>query len=360
MKKIISVILVLSMAIGLLTGCGATMDEINKDTNVVVATIGNQNIYAYELIYLMKMGYTKEQALEEFQTIKTLVEKAGENKIELNADDIANVDKQLEDASAQFESKEAFEEDIKNYGLNLDQYKEILKMLALCDKFSAEFENLKLIETTDEETAIAFYNNNFLSAKHILISTVDENQSPLPAEEVTKKKAQAEEIVAKIKAGADFESFYNLSEDPGSKANPEGYTFLNTGSETLKDNEMMISMFQQTGAPIMVPEFEQGTAALAEGEVSGIVESDYGYHIIKRLPLPAEGEEVEQLKSLIIYVVDNVKYNGIVEGWKAELNQKTNKYYEVLEVEPYTPPAQTEAQPEVEVQPEEANTAEAE
>lgn len=356
MKKILSIILVLIMAVGLLTGCGATMDEINKDPNIVVATIGNQDIYAYELIHLMKSGNTKEQALNEFQTIKTLVEKAQENKIALGEEDLTTVDNQWKEISEQYGGEDAFIKELKNFGVTADQYKEILKLLAICDKFSAKFVELGILETTTEEAAKTFYDKNFLRAKHILFTTKDDAGNKLSDEEVAKKKAKAEEIVAKIKAGAKFEDFASLSEDPGSAASPNGYTFLNTQADDVKGNEALITMFSEIGVPTMVPEFEQGTAKLGVGAVSEIVESDFGYHIIQRLDPYGEGNEFEQLKPAIIYAVDSVKYNGIIEGWKAELEQKTNKYYEVLEVEPATPTQQ----PQPEVQPEAEPEAEAE
>ena len=347
MKKIIAAILVLTMAISLFTGCKATMKQIEENTNIVVATIGDQEIYAYEIIYLMKIGATKDEALNEMQTIKTLIEKAKEYNVELTEDDIQATEQQWKDMCDQFESEEAFVKELENYGITAEQYKEVLKMLALCDKFNAEFENLDLIETTSDETALEFYNKNFLRAKHILFATQDEAGNKLSEEEINAKKAKAEDIVKKIRAGAAFEDFVDLSEDPGSAASPDGYTFINTKSDSVKDNQQMLAMFQQVGIPVMVEPFEKGTSDIEVNAVSDIVESDFGYHIIKRLDLHGEGNEYEQMKPVIVYVIDAMAYNVVMEGWKAELKQKTNKYYEAIEVEPAAPTQQPQVQQEV-------------
>ena len=353
MKKIVSVILVLIMAMGLLTGCGASMDKINENTNIVVATIGDQDIYAYEILYLLRMGATKEQALDEIQTIKTFLEKAKEYNIELTEEDLQTLDQQWEEICNQFGSEEEFIKELSNYNVTAEQYKEITKMLALCEKFNAEFENLDLIEKTDDETALAFYNNNFLRAKHILITTVDESGNNLSEEETAAKKAKAEDILAKIKAGAAFEDFLSESEDPGAEMSPDGYTFVNSQSDSLKDNQLLLSALQGAGVSIMVTEFEQGAAALEVDAVSELIKTNYGYHIIKKLDLHGEGNEFEQIRPMLASILDSVKYNGVVEGWKAELKQKTNKYYEVLEAEAYTPPVQTQPEVQTEAQPEE-------
>ena len=38
----------------------------------------------------------------------------------------------------------------------------------------------------------------------------------------------------------------------------------------------------------MVPEFEQAVAALKEGEISGVVKTQFGYHVIRRDPAQKE------------------------------------------------------------------------
>lgn len=110
----------------------------------------------------------------------------------------------------------------------------------------------------------------YITADHILIKTVDDSYQPLDEETLAQKKALAEDILAQL-SGASYEEFAALadqySEDPGRMTNPNGYTFT-TGQ--------------------MVAEFEEAAYALAEGEMSGIVETGYGYHILYRLPLSAE------------------------------------------------------------------------
>ena len=110
-------------------------------------------------------------------------------------------------------------------------------------------------------------------ADHILISTVDTaTRQPLSEEEVVRKTALAEDIIAQIEGSDDpialFESLADqYSEDPGRETNPTGYIFT---------------------PGTMVAEFESATEALGYGEISGIVKSDYGYHIILRRDI-AEG-----------------------------------------------------------------------
>ncbi|MDE6588987.1 MAG: peptidylprolyl isomerase [Oscillospiraceae bacterium] len=121
-------------------------------------------------------------------------------------------------------------------------------------------------------------NNYAYQAKHILIKTIDDSRNPLPDDEIAEKKQQAEDILAQIRGAADpaakFDELMNeFSEDgrgeDGALNAPDGYT---------------------TTRGEMVPEFEQGALALKPGEISGLVESTYGYHIILR-------GEVEDLQS---------------------------------------------------------------
>jgi peptidyl-prolyl cis-trans isomerase D len=107
-------------------------------------------------------------------------------------------------------------------------------------------------------------------ARHILIKVPDD------ASEEKKKelRAKAEEILKEAKSGADFaELARKYSEDEGSKDKGGDLGFFGKGR--------------------MVPEFEKVAFSLNPGEISDIVETQYGFHIIK-----VEEKKPEKIKPL--------------------------------------------------------------
>jgi len=96
-----------------------------------------------------------------------------------------------------------------------------------------------------------------VKVRHILIKTQGK-----PKDEAPKLKAKAEGILDQLKHGADFADLAKKdSEDPGS------------GS---KGGELGWIVRGQT-----VPAFEKSAFSLKPGELSGIIETEYGYHIIQ-------------------------------------------------------------------------------
>ncbi len=101
-----------------------------------------------------------------------------------------------------------------------------------------------------------------VTVKHILIGFETGEDGSVSDEAKAHAKKIAEEVLAKIKAGEDFDTLMEKhNTDPG--ATEKGYTFAKDGS--------------------MVKEFEDASFALKIGETSELVETTYGYHIIKRI-----------------------------------------------------------------------------
>lgn len=90
-----------------------------------------------------------------------------------------------------------------------------------------------------------------------------------PEYDTSKKRATAEEVLKRVKAGEDFTKLANeLSEDPGNK-----------DPKTGKSNG---GLYKDIKKGQFVPQFETAALALEKGGVTdGLVETNFGYHIIK-------------------------------------------------------------------------------
>ena len=117
-----------------------------------------------------------------------------------------------------------------------------------------------------EKDAKAYYDKNpdlfkspeQVKARHILIQVPKEASE----EEKKKLKEKADEVLKKVKAGEDFAKLAaDTSDDPGTKSKGGELGFFSKGS--------------------MVPAFEQAAFALKPGEVSELVETEFGFHVIK-------------------------------------------------------------------------------
>jgi peptidyl-prolyl cis-trans isomerase C len=97
-----------------------------------------------------------------------------------------------------------------------------------------------------------------VKARHILIKVA----AGAPEEEKKKAKEKAEGLLKRLKAGEDFSKLAEeFSEDPSSKKKGGDLGFFPRGR--------------------MVKPFEETAFSLKAGQMSGLVETQFGYHIIK-------------------------------------------------------------------------------
>lgn len=144
--------------------------------------------------------------------------------------------------------------------------------------------------------------------RHILLMTKDPTTNePLSADKKAEKKKQMEDILKRARAGEDFTKLADqYSEDPGVKENHGEYT-LNRDSH-------------------FVEEFKTATFALTNaGQISDIIESQFGYHIIKlEEKIPAKKVEFEKVKDRIKDYLTQLEFQKKAPAYTAKLVKNAN------------------------------------
>jgi parvulin-like peptidyl-prolyl isomerase len=128
-----------------------------------------------------------------------------------------------------------------------------------------------------EEHPSNFEQPEMVRASHILLGTRDQaTGTELPEDKKQAKRIQMEEILKRARGGEDFAKLAKeYSEDPGSKDQGGEYTFPRGK---------------------MVPAFESAAFSLATNQISDIVTTQFGYHIIKLSEkLPAQKVELAKV-----------------------------------------------------------------
>jgi peptidyl-prolyl cis-trans isomerase C len=141
----------------------------------------------------------------------------------------------------------------------------------IAQKVSVSDDDLKAYYDTHKDE---FKTPEMIKARHILVKV----ESSASEEDKKKAKEKVEMYLKRIKDGEDFAKLASeVSDDPGSKTKGGDLGFFPKGR--------------------MVKPFEDAAFSLKPGEISGIVETQFGFHIIK----------VEEKKDSAVESFDSVK-----------------------------------------------------
>jgi parvulin-like peptidyl-prolyl isomerase len=183
----------------------------------------------------------------------------------------ADADLQFTNLVKRFGSTEAFERQLKAVGVTAAELRAKATQEATA---KATLKRELNIHATDAE-AQAFYDKHQADfeqpetahVRHILLMTIDPaTRTPLSTNTIAAKRKQIDDLLKQIRGGADFAALAKqYSEDPGSKEDGGELPAFSRGQ--------------------MVPEFETTAFSLTNGEVSGVITTQYGYHIIKMIDL---------------------------------------------------------------------------
>ncbi len=328
MKKIIALLLTLVMTTALFIGC-APQNALLEINGKKTATLEEIKFFVYS--FELQVGeegmsepnpegegtigdYVRQQAMDTVIALNLVKHvalekglKATDAELKKAAEDAEKYFSQIdpEEAKAKGITKELFERILTNY-VYYDKLMENLIPDAEIDQEQLK-SDLQYYEITDNKYALIKSKGyeeaaKKVTVKHILLKTVDENMNPLAEDAMKKVETKAKEVLAKAKANEDFAALVKeYSEDTGSVSTNGEITF---------------------GRGEMVPEFEEKAFSMKDGEISDLVKTVYGYHIIKleKASLKPTAEEIEVVKA----------YEKEIE-MNAKRSQKGMKFQEKIE-----------------------------
>jgi len=218
----------------------------------------------------------------------------------------AEVESRIGDMRKSFANEEAFKQGIADQGLTVDQLRtQARTSLEVAKVIDAEVTLKVAVQDAEVNT---FYQQNLerfkqgesVHASHILIG-LPPNATPA---QKTEAKTQAQGVVKQVRGGADFATVARAqSQDPASGPNGGDLGFFPKGQ--------------------MNPQFEDAAFALKPGTVSAVVETPFGYHIIKvherRAPRTAPFAEVSgQIKDHLLQGQRDQKLQEFVRQVKSK------------------------------------------
>jgi len=212
------------------------------DAEVAIATVNGQPITRQDF-YIALSEAAGKPMLDQLIAEMLIAQAATQADVSVSKEEV-----ELEFEAVRQQVGPDFEALLAQYGMTADDLRKNLKIGLLVFRIST-----KDVVVTDEQIA-AYYSEHaaefespeMVKASHILVDT----------------EAEAQAALDRIRAGADFsEVAAAVSMDPVTAPNGGDLGFFAAGE--------------------MVKEFEDAAFGLRSGEISGIVKTDYGYHVIQ-------------------------------------------------------------------------------
>lgn len=257
-----------------------------RASNETVATVNGVNISKDRLYdeLVLAGGAT---TLDNLITQELIAQEAKAKSITVTD---ADVDSEIELIKKGFPSEEEFNATLAQYKMTLETLKKDTKV------------NLtirKILEPKTDVTAEEI--QQFYDANKATLGTPEEIQA---SHILVATKEEADEILAALKKGDDFAAIAKeKSTDPGSKDKGGDLGFFGRGA--------------------MVPEFEAAAFALKVNEISAVVQTEHGFHIIKKTAekaavVPTFEEKKEEIKKQLIAT----EANELSQAWMTEIRAK--------------------------------------
>lgn len=303
-------------AFELATKLATTLPYLDPVENKVVISSNKFNITSGEVVNTIRknMGNRANQLadlsekqlkenIDRFANIlgerKILLAEAKKSNIKISD---AQVDSILNLQYQRMGGKEKFDSFLETNGQSIEDIKNDIREGLTIQSYVKEFQSGVTVTEEDIQNA---YNVNTVTVRHILLSTKD--KSDIEKQQI---KEKMEGILKQAKDGEDFaELAKQYSEDPGSKEKGGLYENIHRGQ--------------------MVKPFEDAAFSVPVGEISDIIETQYGYHILKVIDQQKETKPLEEVHQTLENTLKQQKSN---EAFQKHLDDLKEQYeYEVVQ-----------------------------
>ncbi len=294
---------------------------LNPDKPQLLVSTKSFKIYSYDIMpgiyvrfsrYRGNLGRISPEQLKntiiqgaQSEAEKRLLLAEAQSKGIVVADSVVN--EELEMIYSRRGGKENFQKYIEQNGFTLDFVEKDIRAQLTIQKYLDEVLE-PTIEVTDADLQEAYKQDKTATVRHILFLTQGKSE-----DEKAEIRKKAEEVLKRARANEDFaELAKEFSEDPGSKQRGGMYESFPRGR--------------------MVKPFEDAAFDLPIGSISDLVETTYGYHIIKVESREKETLPFEEVKDQLTRNIERTKrrdvYNKLIEDLKK--NSEYKEYFEGL------------------------------
>ncbi len=289
---------------------------LNQQLNVMMQQYAQQ-VPPDQLSKLKPM--LRQQAVAALVNQELLLEEADKEGLTPSKEE---VDAEIDKIIAQFPSREKFDAQLAQAGVTTDDLRSDLnrnlKIRMLIDKQIPEGGEVtdQEVETFYTENTEQFEQPEQVEASHILIKFGPEDTEEQKAE----KREKLAEIKKQIDEGADFSELATAnSDDVGSAAQGGDLGYFGRGR--------------------MIPAFEEVAFTLGTGEVSDIVETTFGYHLIKVTGHRDAGVvPLEEVKEQVTLYLNNQKQQKVIGEYIQKLRESAVIEYG-QDFQPKAPPS---------------------
>ncbi|MCR1822893.1 MULTISPECIES: peptidylprolyl isomerase [Terrisporobacter] len=299
MKKIVLMGLTILISTNMVACSNKTVAKIN-DVDVSKEEYKKTEEFLYATGYVEKNEKNSDKVNNDILSFiidnEVAYQEAQKENIKVKDSDVNEKVEQLKET---LENNTSYKEKLESAGITEDFLKEQVKKDLTVAKYKENF--IKDIKVTDKEME-AYYNNNKdqfnvkeVKASQILISTLDEDNKEVSKEQKEKLKEKAQSILDKVNNNEDFASLakkYSDDKNSGKDGGDLGY---------FAKNEKNI-------------EFTKEVFKLDTNQVSNLIETSYGYHIVKVTDKTTVTKSLEDSKDDIKTKILNEKYTKHIDS----------------------------------------------